>query len=373
MRFHEIFRQQVPIVNEYIYLNHAAISPTPLPVLYESLRYLLDISRFGSIPVNQEESDDFFHMREKVTRLINALPQEISFIPNTSFGINIVAYGLDLKEGDEVVTDSLEFPAVTYPFFKLEKKGVKVKLVKPNIETFEDDILSAVTNKTRLIAISHVSFNTGIKVDLKRISKEAKSVGAYTLVDVIQSAGATKIDVKDFDIDFAVAGGYKWLMSPQGSGFIYVREGLLEEPPFYGWRSSTTYLEFNAENFKLEKGPRRFEIGTIDIAANLALAKSCEILSQHMEEIDSRVNELSSFAIKYAKEKGFEVITPENKKAGIVVIKVKDAKVIANELLKRKIIVSPRGAGIRISTHFYNTEEEVMKAIDEIKKISTNF
>ena len=373
MKFHEIFRQQVPVVNEYTYLNHAAISPTPLPVLYESIRYLFDVSRFGSIPVNQEESDDFFHMREKVARLINALPSEISFIPNTSFGINVVAHGIGLKEGDEVITDNLEFPAVTYPFFKLAKKGVNVKLIKPKIETFEEDILSAITSKTRLIAISHVSFNTGVKVDFKRISKEANSVGALTLADIIQSAGATKIDVKDLNMDFAVAGGYKWLMGPQGSGFIYVKEELLEDPPFYGWRSSSTYLEFDAENFKLEKGPRRFEIGTIDVAANLALAKSCEILSQHMEDIDSRVNELSSFTIKYAKEKGFEVITPENKKAGIVVIKVKNPKTVANELLKRKIVVSPRGVGIRISTHFYNTEEEVMKAIDEIKKISNNY
>ena len=372
MKFHEIFRQQVPIVNEYVYLNHAAISPTPLPVLYESLRYLLDISRFGSVPVNQEENDDFLHMREKVAKLINASPNEISFIPNTSFGINVVAHGIDLKEGDEVITDNLEFPAVTYPFFKLARKGVNVKLVKPKIESFEDDILSAVTSKTRLIAISHVSFNTGVKVDLKRISKEAKSVGAYTLVDVIQSAGATKIDVKDSDIDFTVAGGYKWLMSPQGSGFMYVREGLLEDPPFYGWKSSSTYLEFNAENFKLEKGPRRFEIGTIDVAANLALAKACEILSQHMEEIDSRVSELSSFTIRYAKEKGFEIMTPEDKKAGIVIIRVKEPKLIVNELLKRKIVVSPRGVGIRISTHFYNTEEEVIRTIDGIKEISNN-
>jgi len=372
MRFHETFRQQVPITNEYAYLNHAAISPTPLPVLYESLRYLLDISRFGTIPVNQEENDDFFHMREKVARLINASPNEISFIPNTSFGINVVAHGIDLKEGDEVISDNLEFPAVTFPFFKLTKKGVNVKLVKPKIESFEDDVLSAVTSKTRLIAISHVSFNTGVKVDLKRISKEAKSVGAYTLIDIIQSAGATKIDVKDSDIDFAVAGGYKWLMSPQGSGFMYVKEGLLEDPPFYGWKSSSTYLEFNAENFELEKGPRRFEIGTIDVGANLALAKACEILSQNMEEISFRVSELSSFTIRYAKEKGFDVITPEDKKAGIVIVKVKDPKTVVNELLKRKIIVSPRGIGIRISTHFYNTEEEIIRTIDEIKKISNS-
>lgn len=314
MQFHEEFRSLVPVVNEYIYLNHAAISPTPLPVLYESLRYLLDVAKYGSLPVNNEENDDFYHLREKVGRLINADPDTISFIPNTSFGINIVAHGLDLKEGDNIVTDSLEFPAVTYPFLKLKNKGVNVKLVKPRIENFEDDILSALDNRTRLIAISHVSFNTGIKVDLKRISKEAKSMGAYMLVDIIQSAGATDIDVRKTDIDFAVAGGYKWLMSPQGSGFMYVKKGLLPDPPFYGWKSSSTYLEFNAEKFILENGPRRFEIGTIDVAANLALAKSCEIITQHKEEIFSRIQYLSDYTIKYAEENGLEVITPKTRK-----------------------------------------------------------
>ncbi|MBP1357239.1 MAG: aminotransferase class V-fold PLP-dependent enzyme [Sulfolobus sp.] len=371
MEFYATFRELVPVVNEYIYLNHAAISPTPLPVLYESLRYLLDVSRHGSIAVNTEESDEFYRLRVKVSKLINASPNEISFIPNTSFGINIVAHGLDLKEGDEIVTDNLEFPAVTYPFLKLKKKGVNVKIVKPKVETFDEDILSAITNKTRLVAVSHVSFNTGLKADIKKIGKEARSVGAYTLVDMIQSVGATKIDVKDYNIDFAVAGGYKWLMAPQGSGFLYVKEGLLEDPPFYGWKTSSTYLQFDAEKFILESGPRRFEIGTIDVASNLALAKSCEIISQNIEEISSRVDYMSSFVIKYAEEKGFEIITPRKNKAGIVLIKVKQPRIITEELIKKKIVVSPRGSGIRISTHFYNIEEEVIKTIDEIDKLES--
>ncbi|MBB5253459.1 aminotransferase class V-fold PLP-dependent enzyme [Sulfurisphaera ohwakuensis] len=370
MKFHEDFRNLVPVTKEYVYLNHAAISPIPLPILYESLRYLLDISRYGSLPVNDEENDDFYHLREKVGKLINAEPDTISFIPNTSFGINIIAHGLDLNEGDEIVTDSLEFPAVTYPFFKLKKKNIKIVIVKPRLENFEDDLLSSISKKTRLIAISHVSFNTGVKLDIKKISKEAKSVGAYTLVDIIQSAGATEVNVKDFDIDFAVAGGYKWLMGPQGSGFMYVKKGLIEDPPFYGWRSSSNYLDFNSENFMLEKGPRRFEIGTIDVAANIALAKSCEIVSQHKDEIYSRIQNLTDFVIKYAEEQGLEVITPKNKKAGIVIIKTNNPKELSRRLLEKKIVVSPRGNGVRISTHFYNLEDEVKIAIDEIRKLA---
>ncbi|MEM3328612.1 MAG: aminotransferase class V-fold PLP-dependent enzyme [Saccharolobus sp.] len=370
MKFRDIkdFRELVPITKQYIYLNHAAISPTPLPSLFETFRYLYEVSNKGSIANNIEESDELFHIREKISRLINSSAEEISLIPNTSYGVNIVAHGLDIKSGENIVTDNLEFPTVVYPFLKLTRRGVKLNVVKTNPYTFEEDILANINKNTKLIAISHVSFNTGLRVDVKKIVKEARQFGALVLLDIIQSSGAIRVDVKDLDVDFAVAGGYKWLMSPQGSGFMYVRKGLIEDPPFYGWKSSENYLEFDANIFKLEKGPRRFEIGTIDIAANLALSKSCEIISENMEAVESSVLSLSNYTIKIAKEFNLEVITPENKRAGIVVIKVNKPKEIVQELLKENIVTSPRGEGIRISTHFYNTEDEIQKTIEKISK-----
>ncbi|ARM75033.1 aminotransferase class V-fold PLP-dependent enzyme [Acidianus manzaensis] len=358
------FRSQIPITKNLIYLNHAAISPTPLEVLFESFRYLYQVSNYGSIADNEEEKDEFMKIRNNIAKLINANPLEISLVPNTSYGINIIAHGLNLEKGDNVVTDSLEFPATVYPFLKLKDKGVDTRIVDVTVDNFEQEIINHIDENTKLVSISHVSFNTGIKIDVKKISEKAKKVNAFILLDIIQSAGATRVDVKDMNIDFAVAGGYKWLMSPQGSGFLYIKSGLMEDPPFYGWKSSKEYLKFNAKEFELEKGPRRFEIGTIDIAANLGLSKSSEIISSHMSEIEDRVNYLSSYAIDLAEDKKLDVITPKNKKAGIVVVKVKNAKKLAEKLVENKIIVSPRGEGIRISTHFYNTEEEIRQAVN---------
>ncbi len=370
MSFAEEFRELVPVTKNLIYLNHAAISPTPLPVLYEAYRYLSKVAELGSLAVNEYEQDDFKTFRENVAKLFNVDWDEISFVPNTSFGINVVVHGLEMKEGDKVVTDSLEFPAVTDPLYKLEKKGIKVEIVTPRLEDFEDEILRKIDSRTRLVAISHVSFNTGVRVDYSKIAKEVHSVGGFLLLDVIQSAGAVRVNLQD--VDFATAGGYKWLMSPQGSGFLYVRKGLIEDPPFYGWRTSKYYLEFNALKFEIDKGPRRFELGTLDVSAVAALAKSAEILSGRIEEVEERVLALSGYAIERLKEEGFEVITPDDrqKRAGIVVFKVKDPQEKVRELAKRKIIVSQRGPGIRVSTHFYNTYEEIEKFIDELKKLS---
>ncbi len=309
------FRDLVPITKNYIYLNHAAISPTPLPILFETFNYLYNVSLSGTYAVNDEEKDEFLHIREKISKLINSIPTEISFIPNTSYGINIVAHGLDLKSGDKVITDNLEFPATVYPFLKLRKKGISVNIINTNPENIEDDILAEIDNNTKLISISHVSFNTGVKLDIKRIVSKAKSIGAYVLLDIIQSAGAIDIDVKDLGVDFVVAGGYKWLMAPQGSGFIYVKNGLIEDPPFYGWKSTKDYLDFNAIQFELEKGPRRFEIGTIDVAANIGLGKSAEIISPYKRDIEKRVLELSKVTIDLAEDKKLEVITPKERRA----------------------------------------------------------
>ncbi len=364
--FWEDFRELVPIVKNYIYLNHAALSPTPLPVLYETFRYLYEVSKTGTIADNEEEKDEFLHIRKNISNLIKADPLEISLIPNTSFGINEVAHGLEYDEKSNIVTDSLEFPATVYPFLKL--RTVEKRVVKVSPYDIEDKILENIDENTKLVSISHVSFNTGVRIDVKKIVRKAKKVGALVLLDIIQSAGAIKINVKDFDVDFAVAGGYKWLMSPQGSGFMFIRKGLLEDPPFYGWKTAKNYLEFDSTNFELEKGPRRIEIGTIDIAANLGLSKSAEIISNHEDEIEKRVLELSAYAIDLAEDKKFEVITPKEKRAGIVVIKVKNPKEISARLTQRNIIVSPRGEGIRISTHFYNTEEEIEKAINLISQ-----
>jgi selenocysteine lyase/cysteine desulfurase len=364
--FWEDFRELVPATKNYIYLNHAALSPTPLPVLYETFRYLYEVSKSGTIADNEEQKDELFHIRKNISNLIKADPLEISLIPNTSFGINEVAHGIEYDDKSNVVTDSLEFPATVYPFLKIKK--LEKRIVNASPYDIEDKIMENIDENTKIVSISHVSFNTGVRIDVQKIVTKAKKVGALVLLDIIQSAGAIKINVKDLGIDFAVAGGYKWLMSPQGSGFMYIRKGLLEDPPFYGWKSAKNYLDFDPTKFELEKGPRRIEIGTIDIAANLGLSKSAEIISSHEDEIEKRVLQLSAYAIDLAEDKKFEVITPKEKRAGIIVIKVKKPKEITSRLAQRNIIVSPRGEGIRISTHFYNTEEEIEKTINSISQ-----
>ncbi len=366
------FRDLVPVTKKYKYLNHAAISPTPLPILMESFRFLYEVAEGGTIAVNQAEREDLNYMREAVGKLINASPQEISLVPNTSYGINMILHGLDLREGDEILTDSSEFPAITSASFKLKKKGVKVKIADVTPETFEEDLLAHLNEKVKLVAMSSTSFLTGVTPVISRMSRKIKSNGSLLLVDGIQTVGASQIDVAEEGIDFLVSGGYKWMMAPQGSGFMFVRRGLLPDPPWYGWRADASYEDFNPYRFTPDAGPRRFELGAYPLVSLIGMTKSAELIHENSSMIYSRVKELSRIGIECLSDKGMDVLTPVEKRAGIVTVKVKNPKRTVEELWKEKIVISPRGVGVRLSAHFYNDEEEVKQACEQIHRVEVN-
>jgi len=142
-----------------------------------------------------------------------------------------------------------------------------------------------------------------------------------------------------------------------------VREGLLQDPPFYGWRTSRNFESYDATSFQLEEGPRRFEPGTIDVASNLALARAAKFFVENTDQVYGAVEDLSGYANRRAQEEGFEVVTPMRKRAGITVVKVPKNKEAWKHLMSNRIVTSARGAGIRISTHFYNTRGEVDQAL----------
>jgi len=219
----EKIRENFPIVKNKVFLNHAAHSPLPKPVVESMKEYLQRASEFWFSEVDLEEPKRLF------AKLINATPEELAFVPNTSTGLNIVANMLGYDEDSNIVTTDLEFPSVVYPWLT-KRLGVKVRYVrningKVPMEAFEN----AVDDNTAAIVISHVEYANGFKNDLKFLSKLAHDHNAYFVVDAIQSAGAIKVDVKNANVDFLTAGCYKWMLGPTGIGFLYVKKELIEE------------------------------------------------------------------------------------------------------------------------------------------------
>jgi len=368
----EKVRENFPIVKNKIFMNHAAHSPLPKPVFESMLEYLKEASEQWVAETDLEMAKKLF------AKLINAKPEEIAFIPNTSTGLNIVANMLDYGEGSNIVTTDLEFPSVVYPWLR-KKLGVRVKYVN-NVDgkILHEDFENAVDDDTVAIVVSHVEYANGFRNDLSFLSKLAHEHNAYLVVDAIQSAGAIKIDVKRDDIDFLTTACYKWLLGPSGIGFLYVKEELIEkfEPPMVGWASVEPQVFETVDfwdiwNLRLSKTASRFEVGGPNVIGCIGAAAALKlILGYGIEKIENCILDLTDYLIDRVREAGWKLQTPEEKsyRSGIVNFLINKPMERVEQLAKKGIIVSARANGIRVSPHFYNTREEIDRLVSELLK-----
>jgi len=366
-------REQFPVTKNKVFMNHAAQSPLPKPVADAVRKYVNDSSNFGTTSIEwNDDGKPFF------AKLIGANPKQIAFIENTSVGLNIVANVLSYPHGSKIVTTDLEYPSVVYPWLR-KSLGVKVRYVRNvNGKISLEDVEKAVDDKTVAIAISHVEYVNGFRHDLGALGEIAHEHGAYLIVDAIQSAGAMQIDVKRHDVDFLMSACYKWLLSPPGAGYLYVKEELIEkfEPPFVGWASVKpevfeTIDFFDIWSMRLSETASRFEVGSPSFISLIGATEALKMLLDiGVEKIEKRILKLTDHLIEAVKDLGYELQTPEEPqyRSGIVNFKIDKPKEVAEKLNKKGIVVSARSHGIRVSPHFYNTEEEIDKLIREIKQ-----
>jgi len=366
-------REQFPITRKKAFLNHAAQSPPPKPAVDAICKYIMDFSNSAKASTEWDDGGKPFF-----AKLIGAKPEEIAFVENTSVGLNIVANALHYPPGSKVVTTDLEYPSVTYPWLR-KKLDVKVHYVKNvNGKISLDDMEKAVDDKTVAVAISHVEYANGFRNNLRVLSEIVHEHGAYLIVDAIQSVGTMPVDVERDDVDFLALSCYKWLLSPAGVGYLYVKENLIEkfEPPMVGWASVDQEvfdtLDFwDIWNLKLSKTASRFEAGTPSRLSQIGARESMRLLLDFgMESVKKRILRLTDYLIGSVKDLGLELQTPEEEqyRSGIVNFKIDKAQKVAEKLEKKRIVVSARNHGIRVSPHFYNNEEEIDKLVEETKR-----
>jgi cysteine desulfurase/selenocysteine lyase len=366
-------REQFPITKNKIFMNHAAQSPLPKPVADAVHKYTEEFSNLGTTSIECKEDG-----KPLFAKLIHAKPAEIARVENTSVGLNIAANVLHYPSGSKIVTTDLEYPSVVYPWLR-KSLGVKVHYVKNvNGKISLDHMEKAVDDKTVAVAISHVEYFNGFRHNLKVLSEIVHEHGAYLIVDAIQSVGTMHIDVKRDDVDFLMAACYKWLLGPPGAAYLYVKDELIEnsEPPFVGWASvnQETFetLDFwDIWNLNLSKTASRFEIGSPSSISIIGAAESMKMLLNFgIENVNKRVMKLTDHLISIVKNLGLQLQTPEEKqyRSGIVNFKTAKPQKLVEKLSTKGIIVSARSHGIRVSPHFYNTEEEIDMLMDEAKK-----
>ena len=366
-------REQFPITKNKVFLNHAAQSPFPKPVADAVRKSADDFSNFGVISIEWNGGGKPFF-----AKLINAKTEEIALVENTSMGLNIVANMLDYPHDAKIVTTDLEYPSVVYPWLR-KKLNVKVHYVKNRDgKILLEDFEKAVDDKTVAVAASHVEYVNGFRNDLKVIGEITHDHGAYLIVDAIQAAGALQIDVKRDDVDFLATACYKWLLSPPGAGYLYVKEELVErfEPPFVGWASVKPEvfetLDFwDIWNLRLSETASRFEVGSPSYISFMGVNEALKMLLHFgIVNVEKRILKLTDYLIEQLKNLGITLRTPEEPqcRSGIVLAKLDKPKEVYEALAKKGIIVSARANGLRISPHFYNTEAEIDTLIEEIRK-----
>jgi selenocysteine lyase/cysteine desulfurase len=363
------YRELFPITRRLAFFNHAGVSPL-------NTRAVADMQAFNELCATQSISEYRPAMgamqadlRQRFASLVNARSaDEIVLMPNTATGINTAALSLPLRPGDNVLVLEGDYPANIYPWMNLTHRGVLTKFVPQKDGGLDLNLLeSRIDSHTRVIAMSTVVFATGFRNDLVAVGKLCKERGIYFVVDGIQSLGALPFDVQEAQVDFLAAGSQKWLLGPIGAGFLYVRSELMHElgaGPYVGAGSTVDGMNFLDYNFTLLPTAERFNLGSANALGQAGLRASLALLQEiGIERVAERVLMLAGVAIGDLQERGFTLsasAAPEHR-SGIVIPLVPDPAAASAKLEAEGIICIPRGRGIRIAPHFYNTEDEILR------------
>jgi cysteine desulfurase/selenocysteine lyase len=355
-------RSQFPVTENLIYLNHAAVGPLARPAAEAMQRLAEDALHYGSIHYGDWMAT-FEGLRRAAARLINAVPEEIALLKNTSEGIATVAMGLDWHPGDRIVAFEEEFPANQYPWRRLEAKGVQITWLSA---TDSLDRIDAAARGARLLALSFVQYLTGYRADLNSIGEICRRHGAIFFVDAIQGLGAFPLDVRAAHIGALAADGHKWLLGPEGCAIFYISRELQDqvEPVEFGWTNAAGYEDYASRDMALRPDAGRYECGTLNTIGCHGLRASIEfLLGVGIAQIAPAVQALGDRIAEGVRQRGYEVLgarTPETG-AGIVSFRKPgfDSAEIVRGLSRNKIVTAARAGWVRTSPHFYITAEEI--------------
>lgn len=306
--------------------------------------------------------------RRRVGAFIGGAGEEIALLRNTNDGATVLAQGCDLQAGDEVITGANEFGANAYPWLALRERGVHVTLVQAPRERMTPDVLRrTMTSRTKLVAVSWVSFADGYRHDLAALADVAHAGGALFVVDAIQGLGALPFDVRETGIDACYASGAKWLMALQGVGVLWLRASLLDRIAVRmpGWRSVEDMWDFLDYAQPLAHDATRFEGGTPNFLGALSLATSIGVLeSAGTARIGAHVLALTDRLADGLASRGYAVLSDRSRddvKSGIVTFRREgdDPVALGKRLGQAGICVTYRPAGIRVAPHGHNSADDI--------------
>lgn len=317
--------------------------------------------------------------KKKMATLLSVEPNEIAFLASASDGVNLLAHGLKWKEGDNVIVADVEFPSDVLPWTRLADLGVEIRIVPHrNWRINLEDVAAQIDARTQVIAMSYVSYFTGQRQDLPALSQLARSANALLLIDATHAAGAIPVEARYADI--LVCSCYKWLLGIHGSAVFYWNQERVPDlkPPFLGWNTSIAIPSWDAPTtFEPKPGADRFLPGNPGFISLYVLENALDqLLAIGAQPIEEHVLSLSQQVWEGLTNAGWEVITPRAKdeRAGNVCFVASEIDSLTSKLAQQGVLIWGSYGGVtrvRVSTHLYNTAEDVQALLDGLKVISS--
>ncbi len=360
------YREEFPITKNHIYFNHAAISPLSIRVTAAINEVSRGFEENGSLLFETlvGRGDE---IRSLVARFVGASQQGVAFTRNTTQGVLTVAKGVRFEKGDRIVMPSIEFPANAYPWLSLASSGVEIDLVRPIEGRVTAEMLAgACGERTRLVTVSNVQFSNGYRIDIDELGRFCRERGILLHVDAIQALGMIDVDFERSCIDFLSAGGHKWLLGALGAGIFIIRPDLIEELDIWnpGWTGVVDFWTFLDYDPTYRKDATRFEEGALNFHGIYALGASIErFLEIGMERVEERILGHAERLERGLTEMGFVITSPREgpERSGIICFRhpSRDIESIFEMLSESGVVASLREGAVRLSPHFYNSEEEI--------------
>ncbi|HEX9163090.1 MAG TPA: aminotransferase class V-fold PLP-dependent enzyme [Thermoanaerobaculia bacterium] len=370
-------RELFPVTKKLVYLNHAAVGPLSVRSYEAMERHARDQREFGALHW-REWYHEYELLRQAAAHLLNAFPEEIAILKNTSEGLSFVAEGFRWREGENVVTTDLEFPSNFTPWKNLGRRGVELRVVESRDGAYTvDDVAKLIDERTRIVTVSSVAFHNGFTADLDAIGELCARRGALFCVDAIQSVGALPVDVRRSKIAFLAADGHKWLCGSEGAAIFYVAAEHRDKLDVIenGWTNVERRGKFINCSTDLMPDSRRFEAGSLNTNGIYGLRAAIEMLLEiGILEISAEVKRIASLLAERLESIGYVVKTPRPIASGIVA--VTPPAVEPNTLLRlhrlleeNGVVCAPREGMLRFAPHFYNDENEVERVVEVLHSV----
>jgi len=368
-------RALFPITERAIYLNHAAISPPPISTFKAVEAQLRDVVENGSLNFRS-----WIAVKERARQfmadLLGARVEQLAFTRNTSDGLSTVANGLQWRPGDNIVTFRHEFPSNIYPWLRIRDAfGVEVRMCEEREGRIDlEEMGNLIDARTRVVAISHVQYASGFRADLERLGRLARLHDALLVVDVIQSLGVIPLDVEAELIDAAAGACHKWLLTPEGVGFLYLSDRARDriQPTLVGWVSVPNPEDYSNFEQQWNRGTLAWETGTGPTALIHGLEASLRLItSAGVAPIAVYLEQLTNHLCDGLKTGNYDIFSSRlpGEKSQIVCIRHRgdlSPMALYSHLKHRNIVIAPRGDRLRIAPHFYNTVTEIDELIGSL-------